>query len=465
MIPLGTDAPGATGALAARFPPDFAWGAATAAYQVEGAVDVDGRTPSIWDTFSHTPGRTENGDTGDTACDHYRRWRDDVELMAEMGLRAYRFSISWPRVQPGGSGPANAAGLDFYDRLVDGLLEKGIEPWVTLYHWDLPQPIEDRGGWLEPDVVERFGEYAGLVARRIGDRARAWITLNEPRTFTLMGYGTGEHAPGRRGWAGALRAAHHAHLAHAAASAAVRSVVPSARIGIGHDVAHIVPGSERAEDREAAVRYDGAMHRWFLDPSFGRGYPADLVAWYDGLGLLEGLDLSAVADAPPLDFLALNYYRRERIVSHPPEQEWGIGARVLEAVGERTAIGWEIHPDGLRATLARIARDYGPAAIAITENGAAFDDVVQPDGSVEDGLRRQYIASHLEAAAAAIGEGVPLIGYFAWALLDNFEWSLGYGTRFGLVHVDFATQRRTIKASGHWYRELLAAGARPSATG
>ncbi len=458
MIPTGTDAPGAPRALAARFPRDFAWGAATAAYQVEGAVDVDGRTPSIWDTFSHTPGKTVNGETGDVACDHYRRWQDDLDLMAEMGLRAYRFSVSWPRVQPGGSGPANAAGLDFYDRLVDGLLERGIQPWVTLYHWDLPQPIEDRGGWLEPEVIERFAEYAGLVARRLGDRTHAWITLNEPRTFSFMGYATGEHAPGRHGWAGALRAAHHAHLAHAAASAVLRSTAPSARIGIGHDVAHLERGSERPEDSEALVRYDGAQHRWFLDPSFGRGYPADLVAWYEGLGLLDGLDLSAVADPPPLDFLALNYYRRERIVATPPEPDRGIGARALEGAGEQSGIGWEIHPEGLRATLARIARDYAPAAIAITENGAAFEDIVKPDGAVDDARRQQYLASHLDAAAAAIGDGVPLIGYFAWSLLDNFEWAMGYGTRFGLVHVDFATQRRTIKASGRWYQALLAAG-------
>jgi beta-glucosidase len=447
--------------LAARFPRGFAWGAATAAYQIEGGADEDGRTPSIWDTFSHTPGRTRRGETGDVACDHYHRWRDDLDLMASLGLRAYRFSISWPRVQPGGAGPANPRGLDFYDRLVDGLLSRGIEPWVTLYHWDLPQPIEDRGGWLEPEVVDRFAEYAGIVAGRIGDRVHAWLTLNEPRTFSLMGYGTGRHAPGRRGWAGALRAAHHSHLAHAAAALAVRAAVPSARIGIGHDVAHLEPGTNDAEDAAAVVRYDGAMHRWFIDPSFGRGYPADLVAWYERLGMLDGLDLSAVANAPPLDFLALNYYRRERIVDSPPDAAWGIGARTLEAVGPRTASGWEIHPDGLRATLVRIARDYAPPAIAITENGAAFEDVVTPEG-VEDTERRDYIASHLSAAADAIGEGVPLIGYFAWSLLDNFEWALGYGTRFGIVHVDFGTQRRRIKSSGDWYRSLLATAPPPS---
>ena len=455
-----TNATLALHALAERFPTGFAWGAATAAYQIEGAPDVDGRTPSIWDTFSHTPGRTRNGETGDVACDHFHRWQTDLDLMAELGLRAYRFSISWPRVQPHGAGPGNPAGLDFYDRLVDGLLERGIEPWITLYHWDLPQPIEDRGGWLQPEVVDRFGAFAGIVARRLGDRVAGWITLNEPRTFSLMGYGTGRHAPGRHGWAGALRAAHHAHLAHAAATEALRDAAPGVRIGIAHDVAHLEPGGDRAEDLAAVIRYDGAMHRWFMDPTFGRGYPIDLVEWYDRLGLLEGLDLDEVANPPPLDFLALNYYRRERIVAAPPEADWGIGARVCPAVGDRTANGWEIHADGLRATLARIANDYGAPEVAITENGATFDDSVSGDGTVDDPARLRYFASHIGAAAAAIEEGVPLIGYFAWSLLDNFEWALGYDTRFGIVHVDFATQLRTLKASGKWYRALLASGAR-----
>jgi beta-glucosidase len=445
--------------LAGRFPVDFAWGAATAAYQIEGSPRVDGRTPSIWDAFSHAPGRTLNGETGDIACDHYRRWQSDLDLMAELGLRAYRFSISWPRVQPDGAGSGNQAGLDFYDRLVDGLLERGIEPWVTLYHWDLPQAIEDHGGWTGREVVGRFAEYAGIVAQRLADRVHSWITLNEPRTFTLMGYGTGRHAPGTHGWANALRAAHHAHLGHAAATAAIRSVVPGARIGICHDVAHLEPGGSTAEDHAAVVRYDGVMHRWFLDPTFGRGYPGDLVTWYDGLGLLDGLDLGAVASPPPIDFLALNYYRRERIVAAPLLSTWGIGARVTAAIGERTANGWEIHADGLRATLERVDRDYAPPAIAVTENGATFDDVVSGDGSVDDAERQRYLASHVEAAAAAIGQGVPLTGYFAWSLLDNFEWALGYGTRFGIVHVDFATQRRTVKASGMWYQALLAASA------
>ena len=443
-------------ALAARFPRDFAWGASTAAYQVEGSVGVDGRGPSIWDTFSHTPGRVLHGDTGDIACDHYRRWRDDLDLMAELGLGAYRFSIAWPRVQPEGRGAPNRAGLDFYDRLVDGLLERGITPWVTLYHWDLPQALEDRGGWTDPEITGRFAEFAAVTVERLGDRVGRWITLNEPRTFSLMGYGTGRHAPGRRGWANALRAAHHAHLAHAAAVPAIRAAAPSARVGICHDVAHLGLGSSSADGDPALVRYDGAMHRWFLDPTFGRGYPADLVAWYARHGLLDGIELDAAGTAPPIDFLALNYYRRERIVAAPLEAEWGIGARVLPAAGDHTANGWEIDPAGLRATLRWVTERYAPSEVALTENGAAFDDVVGPDGAVDDVDRRRYLAWHVAAAADALADGVPLIGYFAWSLLDNFEWALGYGTRFGLVHVDFATQRRTVKASGAWYRALLA---------
>ena len=443
--------------LAARFPNDFAWGAATAAYQVEGSHDADGRGPSIWDTFSHTPGMTLNGETGDVACDHYRRWEADLDLMRDLGLTAYRFSTSWTRIQPTGSGMPNEKGLDFYDRLVDGLLERGIQPWLTLYHWDLPQPIEDRGGWLEPEVVDRFAEYAGIVGRRLGDRVAAWLTLNEMRTFTIMGYGTGRHAPGRHGWSTALRAAHHAHLSHAAAVHALRAAVPSARIGIAHDVAHVEAGSSSAGDGEARVRYDGAMHRWFLDPTFGRGYPADLVAWYDSLGMLDGIDVAAADGLPPIDLLAVNYYRRERIAASEPAADWGIGARVLPPAGDETANGWEIHPDGLRATLQRLTRDYRPPALAISENGATFEDSVGADGTVDDPDRLAYIASHIAAAADAIGEGAPLAAYFAWSLLDNYEWALGYGTRFGLVHVDFATQRRTLKSSGRWYRDLLAA--------
>jgi beta-glucosidase len=389
------------------------------------------------------------------ACDHYRRSESDLDLMGALGLRAYRFSIAWARVQPSGSGPVNAAGLDFYDRLVDGLLARGIEPWVTLYHWDLPQALEDRGGWTDPMISGRLAEYAGIVAERLGDRVAHWITLNEPRTHALMGYGTGRHAPGRRGWAGALAAAHHGHLAHAAAVRAIRAVAPRALVGVCHDVADVVPGFDTEADVEAAERQDGAMHRWFLDPTFGRGYPADMVAWYERHGFLDGLDLDAVRRAEPIDFLAVNYYRRERVAAAPVRPEWGIGARVLDGVGEHTGNGWEIWPDGLRSVLARIAADYRPARIAITENGATFPDPPPVDGSVADGDRRDYLARHLAAVADARAGGVPVEAYFVWSLLDNFEWGEGYGHRFGIVHVDFATQLRTLKDSGRFYAEVI----------
>ena len=457
MTLTGEGAPAA--ALARRFPPRFTFGAATASYQIEGAVEADGRLPSIWDTFSHTPGRTRDGDTGDVACDHYGRWEADLDLMADLGLRAYRFSVAWPRVQPLGRGPANAAGLDFYERLVDGLLERGIEPWLTLYHWDLPEPLDRDGGWTEPDVVERMAEYASMVAGRLGDRVTHWITLNEPRTHALIGHGVGRHAPGRRGWRSALRAAHHSHLAHAAATRAIRAngAAPNVKVGVCHDVADVVAGGTGADDADAAVRQDGAMRRWFLDPSFGRGYPADMVAWYERHGFLDGLDLDAVVPAEPMDFLAVNYYRRERVVSAPVRDEWGIGARVLDRVGEHTGNGWEVWPDGLRAVLNRIHHEYGPIEMAITENGATFVDAVAPDGSVPDPERLSYLQRHVAAVADARDGGVPVIAYFAWSLFDNFEWGEGYAHRFGIVHVDFATQRRTVKASGQWYAELLAA--------
>ncbi len=443
-------------ALAARFPPGFAFGAATAAYQVEGSVRADGRRPSIWDAFSHTPGRTRDGDTGDVACDHYRLWDSDLDLMADLGLRAYRFSVAWPRIQPDGRGAANVAGLDFYDRLVDGLLERGIEPWVTLYHWDLPQALQEVGGWTNPDIAERMGEYAGIVAARLGDRVRRFITLNEPRTHAFIGHAVGRHAPGLHGWDRGLRVAHHSHLAHFAAVRAIRAAAPGATAGVCHDINGAVPGSDSAADVAAARRQDGAMHRWFLDPTFGRGYPTDMVDWYARHGLLDAIDTAAVDRAEPIDFLAVNYYRRERVVEAPITPDWGIGARVLDPAGERSGNGWEIWPDGLRAVLSRIHAEYGPLPLAVTENGATFPDVVGVDGTVEDRERRDYLCRHIAALADARDAGVPLDAYFVWSLLDNFEWGEGYAHRFGIVHVDFATQRRTVKASGVWYRSLLA---------
>jgi beta-glucosidase len=446
-------------ALATRFPPGFRFGAATASYQVEGSVDVDGRGRSIWDTYAHTPGRTRNGETGDVACDHYRRWESDLDLIAELGLRAYRFSIAWPRIQPDGRGPANAAGLDFYDRLVDGLLARGIEPWVTLYHWDLPQALEDAGGWTEPMMVERLGEYAGIVAARLGDRVRRWITLNEPRTHALMGYGVGRHAPGRTGWDTALRAAHHMHLAHGAAVRAIRAAAPGALVGVCHDINHAVPASDDPDDVAAAARHDGAMHRWFLDPTFGRGYPTDLLAWYEDHGFLDRWDPAAIARAEPIDFLAVNYYRREPIAAAPVRDGWGIGGRVVERPGEHAGNGWEIWPDGLRTELERVHSTYAPRELAITENGATFPDEPGLDGIVDDAARRSYLERHLSALADARDAGVPVNAYFAWSLLDNFEWAEGYANRFGIVHVDFASQARVPKASGRFYAEMLRSAA------
>ena len=444
------------GPLAARFPPGFAWGAATAAYQVEGAVGADGRGSSIWDTFAHLPGRVHGGDTGDVACDHYHRWRQDLDLMAEIGLRAYRFSVAWPRVQPAGEGPANAAGLDFYDRLVDGLLERGIEPWVTLYHWDLPQALEDRGGWPWRGIVERFGEYAGLVAERLGDRVTNWLTINEPQIVATHGYGQGVHAPGRRDWGHSLRTAHHLHLAHRAGLAAIRAQAPQARVGIAVNMAPVEPASQDEADRDAAARRDAALNRWYLDPLFGRGYPSELVAHYGPF--LDGLDPSELdGPAPPTDLIAINYYAREMVRAGTPADGDPTGTVGVPQALPTTGMGWPVYPDGLREVVERVAREYAPPAIAITENGAAYADVVAPDGSIADDERRAFLALHIAAAADAIDAGAPLIGYFVWSLLDNFEWQHGYEPRFGIVRVDYEDQRRTIKASGHWYRALLAA--------
>ena len=444
-------------ALARRFPPGFAWGAATAAYQVEGSTDVDGRRPSIWDTFSHTPGRTRNGETGDVACDHYRRWRDDVDLTAELGLGAYRFSVAWPRIQPEADGRVNEAGLDFYDRLVDSLLERGIDPYLTLYHWDLPEALEALGGWRNPGIVARFAEYASIVGRRLGDRVRHWITLNEPQVFAVLGHAEGVHAPGMHDWRAALTVAHHAHLAHAAASDVLRRYVPGARIGLALNLVRYEPASDASEDLAAADRLDGTSNRWFLDPVFGRGYPADVVGLYGEL--VDGIDLPAVGAIRPPDLLGVNYYTRELVTTATGTLD-PARATIVRPPGPRSTMGWECYPDGLRLTLERLHREYDPASIVITENGSAYPDLPADDGAVDDPERTAYLASHVSAVADARDAGVPVDGYFAWSLLDNYEWAEGYDQRFGIVRVDFETQRRTIKGSGRWYRELLAAAGR-----
>ena len=445
--------------LAERFPSGFAWGAATSAYQIEGAVDADGRGPSIWDTYSHTPGRIEDGTNGDVACDHYHRLNDDLDLMRSLGLEAYRFSVAWPRIQPTGSGPANPRGLDFYDRLVDGLLERGIEPWLTLFHWDLPQPLEDAGGWPDRAVVGRFADYAAILADRFGDRVKNWLTLNEPWCIAMLGYGIGRHAPGRQDWPAALRAAHHTHLAHRAAVDVIRAAVPGARVGIPLNLHHVESASETDADRAAARLHDGTANRWFLDPVFGRGYPRDVVAAYEPI--LEGIDVAELdGAAPPIDILGVNYYTRH-VVRAPLAGEVIVGPERAVGIGGGlpvTEMGWEVHADGLRLLLERLHREYAPRSMAITENGAAFVDEVAADGSVDDVERVAYYRDHITATAEAIEAGAPVEAYFAWSLMDNYEWGFGYTKRFGIVHVDYETQQRTPKASGRWYLDLIAGG-------
>jgi beta-glucosidase len=437
------------------FPSGFLWGASTAAYQIEGGWNEDGKRESIWDRFSHTSGRIANDDTGDVACDHYHRWQEDVGLMKELGLQAYRFSVSWSRVLPEGRGSANPAGLDFYDRLVDALLEASIEPFLTLYHWDLPQALQDQGGWSERPAVEAFVEYVDLVCRRLGDRVKYWTTFNEPFVSAYVGYLEGRHAPGSSDLGEALAAAHHMLLAHGWAVPAVRRNVPEAQVGITLNLAGRVPASPSAADRAAAWERDGVINRWFLDPISARGYPADIVAHYGHpMDFVQAGDMEAMA--VPLDFLGVNYYSRD-IVRSGRVPEAKNAPRTTFANPERTDMGWEVYPEGLYEILGRLHFDYRFPALYVTENGAAYPDEIDADGFVDDPLRIAYLRQHLKAAARAIAAGVPLKGYFVWSLLDNFEWGHGYSKRFGLIYVDYVTQRRVLKSSAKWYSRVMAA--------
>jgi len=441
-------------ALADRFPTGFGWGFAASAYQIEGAAAEDGRGRSIWDTFARVPGAIADGQTGDVACDHYHRFREDIALMAGLGARAYRFSVSWPRVQPDGTGAANERGLDFYDRLVDALLAAGIRPLVNLFHWDLPQALQDQGGFADSRVVGWFAEYAELVASRLHDRVSDWMTLNEPAVYAFLGHADGIHAPGLRDWPTALRVVDNQLQAHAAAGAAIRSLVKDARIGVAFDVNQVAPATDTDRDRQAAARWSSARDAWYLDPLFGRGYPRLGLEAHRAAGHLDGLELT---DPPPgdLDYLGLNYYRRDSVSALSDRAfDWTIGARPGT---EQTQMGWEVAPDGLRDVLLALHAEYAPREIVITENGAAFPDTVDPDGRVRDDRRVAYLARHIAAVGEALAAGVPVSGYHVWSLLDNFEWSLGYSRRFGLVHVDFETQRRTGKDSAAWYARLIAA--------
>ncbi|WP_329191560.1 MULTISPECIES: GH1 family beta-glucosidase [unclassified Streptomyces] len=438
----------------AALPADFAWGTATSAYQIEGAVDEDGRAPSIWDTFSRVPGAIDNGHTGDTACDHYHRWPEDIALMRDLGTNAYRLSVAWPRILPDGDGPANAKGLDHYDRLIDALLAAGIEPNVTLYHWDLPQALQDLGGWPERATAEHFAAYAGLVAGRLGDRVTQWATLNEPLCSAWIGHLEGKMAPGWTDLTAAVRASYHLLLGHGLATQAVRSAAPGARIGIVNNLSTIEPATDSEADRAAARRMDGHVNRWWLDPVHGRGFPADMREVY-GVELPERPgDLAAVA--APLDWIGLNYYFPQ-VVTADPAGPAPFARQTVRPGVPRTGMDWEVDANGLETLIMRLHEEYGARRIHITENGSAYPDTLAADGSVHDPERTAYLTSHLTACARAARRGAPVAGYYAWSLLDNFEWAYGYDKRFGLVHVDYATQARTVKSSGRTYAGIIAA--------
>jgi beta-glucosidase len=434
-----------------QLPPDFLFGAATAAYQIEGAVAEDGRGESVWDRFAATPGKVRSGDTGAVACDFYHRYREDVALMVELGLDAFRFSIAWSRVLPVGRGRVNAAGLDFYDRLVDELLAHGIEPYPTLYHWDLPQPLEDAGGWPVRATAEAFVEYAEAVVARLGDRVRRWTTHNEPFVASFMGYGTGEHAPGRTSNADAVAASHHLLLSHGWGAEAIRRTSPQAEVGIVIDIWPAHPASGSSEDAAAARRVDAEHNRWFLDPVLRGAYPDELP---ERLALLEPhlYDGDLAAIAAPLDFLGINNYSRVLVAAGPDGPRY-----VPNAGAEHTEMGWEVYPDGLRESLVRVAADYDAPPLYVTESGAAFGDVRGHDGAVHDLERVSYLERYLGGVARAIADGAPVKGYFVWSLLDNFEWALGYARRFGIVFVDYPTLERVPKDSFHRYREIILA--------
>jgi beta-glucosidase len=438
-------------------PSDFLWGAATAAYQVEGAVRADGRGESIWDRFAATPGKVRNGETGEVACDFYHRYAEDIALMKELGLDAFRFSIAWPRVLPEGRGPVNWRGLDFYDRLVDALLDAGIRPFVTLYHWDLPQVLEDAGGWPVRDTAHAFAEYVEAVAARLGDRVTDWTTHNEPFCASWLGYGHGVHAPGRTDVADALAAAHHVLLSHGWGVDVLRRECPQAEVGIVLDSWPAHPASDSEADRAAALAADGIPNRWFFDAVLRGRYPADTLERFAAMAppVRDG-DLDVIS--APLDFVGINNYSRTLIRAN----EGGEPKEVRSPVAPLTDMGWEIYPEGLAEVLVRLHDEYAAPSLYVTENGAAFSDVRTHDGRVHDLERCDYLEAYVDAVGETVARGLPVRGYFVWSLLDNFEWALGYSKRFGLVYVDYPTLERVPKDSFYWYRKLVAAS-RPRA--
>ena len=455
--------------MAVTFPKGFIWGAATAAFQVEGATAEDGRGLSIWDTFTRVPGAIFHGDTAEIACDHYHRLDCDLDLMAQLGLKAYRFSIAWPRVQPDGRN-VNPIGLDFYDRLVDGLLARGIAPVATLYHWDLPQVLQDQGGWSSRATADRFGDYASIVVRRLGDRVARWITLNEPWVVAFVGHLEGRHAPGIKDEASALRAAHHLLLAHARGMERIHEAAPGAKAGITLNLSDILPATRTDADVTAASHVDLFENRIFLSPLFRGGYPDDAYEFWSGVTDFDFVrDEDRKAISQPMDFLGVNFYEQHRVVADPDHVNGPSnivrGARKLPSSAPVTAGNVAIRPDGLYSVLTSVNREWTKLPLWITENGLALHDYVGPDGRCHDPERIDYFAAHFRSAARAIGEGVPLEGYMVWSLMDNFEWAEGYRLRFGLIHVDYGTQTRLLKSSAHWYARVIAANAVPDSAG
>jgi len=432
--------------LASIFPAEFVWGAATASYQIEGAATEDGRGESIWDRFSATPGKVRTGDTGLVACDFYHRYREDIALLRELGLDAFRFSIAWPRILPEGRGRVNQAGLDFYDRVVDELLANDIEPFVTLYHWDLPQALEDQGGWVSRETVDAFCEYAQVVAERLGDRVGRWITHNEPQVASWAGYGSGGHAPGRRSKSDATAAAHHLLLSHGRAVEILRAAVPNATVGITLNLYSVQADSDDESAAEVARRIDGGDNRWFLDPIFRGEYPADVLELLgDAEPPVEEGDLASIST--PLAFLGVN---------NSPRLVMGGGGKPLRnSNAVYTDMDWEVYPDGLYEVLVRLRDEYAVPTIYVTENGAAFGDIRGHDGEVLDPERQDYLEGYIRAVGRAVQAGVPVSGYFVWSFLDNFEWAHGYSKRFGIVYVDYPTLERVPKGSFHWYGDLI----------
>jgi beta-glucosidase len=437
------------------FPKDFLWGAATASYQIEGAAQEDGRGECIWTRFSHTPGNVQDGDTGDVACDHYHLYRDDVKMMKDLGLHTYRFSISWPRVIPAGTGPSNPKGIDFYDRLVDELLAVDIKPFATLYHWDLPQALQDRGGWENPSIVEWFADYADLMSQRLGDRVNFWATHNEPWVVAFIGNYIGRHAPGKTDLNAALKVAHHLILTHASGTKAIKSNLPDAQVGIVLNTSWAIANTDSEDDQRAASIHDGYVHRWFLDPIYNGHYPADMVEVYRDY--LDDIDIDAVktANAIPLDYLGVNYYKPEILEWNPDNPP--LFDRAIRREGVYTEMDWLVYPQGLRDVLIYFHENYPVPEVYVTENGVAFNDGIPENGVLHDPDRLEFLRSHFQSALEAIEAGVPLKGYYVWSLMDNFEWGYGYSKRFGITHIDYQTLKRTPKASSLWYKRVIAA--------